>query len=123
MSTLEKVQLLEERIKKAILLIEKLKTENASLKDEVELLQMHNEELKSYTSDYSKNSKLIEDGIISALSQLEKLEESAAAEQQPAEDLPPEEDFSFEADEDSEQDDQNSYTAPEEEEDKDEPLY
>ncbi len=123
MSTLEKVQLLEERIKKAILLIEKLKTENASLKDEVELLQMHNEELKSYTSDYSKNSKLIEEGIVSALSQLEKLEDSAAAEETQSEELPPEEDFSFEADDDGEQDTQDSYTAPDEEEDKDEPLY
>ncbi len=48
MSTLEKVQLLEERIRKAIHFIEKLKSENATLADEVELLRMHNEELKSY---------------------------------------------------------------------------
>ncbi len=120
MSTLEKVQLLEERIKKAILLIEKLKTENATLKDEVELLQMHNEELKSYTSDYSKNSKLIEEGISNALIQLDQLESSASAKE---EEQPPEDDFSFEADEDD-QGSQDSYTAPEEEDDsRDEPLY
>ncbi len=83
MSTLEKVQLLEERIRKAIHFIEKLKAENATLSDEVELLRMHNEELKSYSSDYSKTNRLIEEGITSALDQLEQLEELSVQSEAP----------------------------------------
>lgn len=74
MSTLEKVQLMEERIKRAVVLIEKLKTENASLKDEIESLKMHNEELETFYNDYSKNNRLIEEGVTSALHQLDFLE-------------------------------------------------
>lgn len=74
MSTLEKVQLMEERIKRAVVLIEKLKTENASLKEEIESLKIHNEELETFYSDYSKNNRLIEEGVTSALHQLDFLE-------------------------------------------------
>lgn len=122
MSTLEKVQLLEERIKRAITLIEKLKSENNTLKDEVELLAMHNEELKGYSSDYNKNNRLIEEGITNALAQLDRLEEQSHSEEQEEETL------SFEApepesqEEDVEQD-LESYTAPDQEEDVDKPLY
>ncbi len=125
MSTLEKVQLLEERIKKAIVLIEKLKTENATLKDEVELLQMHNDELKSYNTDSSKTNRLIEEGISNALTQLDHLENDAVRRTQEEAEEAPEEDFSFETgehEEDLEADSDDSYTAPDEE-NKDEPLY
>ncbi len=116
MSTLEKVQLLEERIKRAITLIDKLKSENETLKDEVELLKMHNEELKSYSSDYNKNNRLIEEGITNALTQLDHLEQSAEAEDK-------EEHFSFKSPASEQDDDMESYTAPDEEEDVDKPLY
>ena len=124
MSTLEKVQLLEERIKRAITLIEKLKSENDTLKDEVELLTMHNEELKGYSSDYNKNNRLIEEGITNALSQLDRLEEQSHSEEQEQEEEP----LSFEApeqeaQEEDEEQDFGSYTAPDQEEDVDKPLY
>lgn len=132
MSTLEKVQLLEERIKKAIHFIEKLKAEKAALTDEVELLRMHNEELKSYTTDYSKTNRLIEEGITSALDQLGQLEEltvqpvTAAEEAFEEEALPEEqegeESFTFaEADEESEEEaeEKKSQALP----DEDAPLY
>lgn len=128
MSTLEKVQLLEDRIRKAIALIEKLKSENAALQDELEQVKSHNEELKSYTTDFSKNNRLIEEGITNALSQLEQLEEfteqAAQQEEQTDTSEPPEEDFSFEAedvDPDAGTDDEDFPV--QDEEDRDAPLY
>jgi predicted RNase H-like nuclease (RuvC/YqgF family) len=55
MLTLDKVQLLEERIKKAVTLIHKLRDENAFLRDELEMLKTHNEELKDYAKSIEQS--------------------------------------------------------------------
>ncbi|NQT58828.1 MAG: cell division protein ZapB [Bacteroidetes bacterium] len=70
MLTLDKVQLLEERIKKAVTLIQKLRDENASLREELEMLKMHNDELKDFAKSLGNDTKLIEETITNALENL-----------------------------------------------------
>lgn len=75
MLMLDKVQLLEERIKKAVALIDRLRAENSSLQEEVNILKMHNDELKDYASSFNNNNKLIEDGITKALHHLDEIDD------------------------------------------------
>jgi alanyl-tRNA synthetase len=74
MSTLDKVQLLEQRIIKATVLIHNLEKKVEELNDEVEVLTVHNEELQKYADSFSADSKLIEDSISNALDQLATIE-------------------------------------------------
>lgn len=85
MLTLDKVQLLEDRIKKAVTLINRLREQKASLEEQVQVLKAHNDELKDFAESYSHDSELIEMGISKALSQLESVE--GLDEQIPAEDM------------------------------------
>lgn len=75
MLTLDKVQLLEERIKKAVTLIKKLRDENAALRDELDMLKIHNDELKDFAKSLGTDNQLIEESIASALEDLEKVSE------------------------------------------------
>ncbi len=70
MLTLDKVQLLEDRIKKAVTLIQKLRDENASLSEELDMLKMHNDELKDFAKSLGTDTKLIEESITNALDNL-----------------------------------------------------
>jgi predicted RNase H-like nuclease (RuvC/YqgF family) len=74
MLTLDKVQLLEDRIKKAVSLINRLREENGSLNEQIQILKSHNDELKDFAENYSHDSELIEMGISKALSQLDQVE-------------------------------------------------
>lgn len=85
MLTLDKVQLLEDRIKKAVTLINRLREQKASLEEQVQVLKAHNDELKDFAESYSHDSELIEMGISKALSQLESVE--GLDDQIPAEDM------------------------------------
>jgi chromosome segregation ATPase len=85
MLTLDKVQLLEDRIKKAVTLINRLREQKASLEEQVQVLKAHNDELKDFAESYSHDSELIEMGISKALSQLEGIE--GLNDQIPAEDM------------------------------------
>jgi chromosome segregation ATPase len=85
MLTLDKVQLLEDRIKKAVTLINRLREQKASLEEQVQVLKAHNDELKDFAESYSHDSELIEMGISKALSQLEGIE--GLDDQIPAEDM------------------------------------
>lgn len=76
MLTLDKVQLLEERIEKAVSLIQKLRKENSSLHEEIEILKMHNDELKDFAKSLGNDTQLIEESISKALVQLEYLDDS-----------------------------------------------
>lgn len=76
MLTLDKVQLLEERIEKAVALIQKLRKENSSLHEEIEILKMHNDELKDFAKSLGNDTQLIEESISHALVQLEYLDDS-----------------------------------------------
>ncbi len=74
MITLDKIQLLEERIRKAVALINRLREENNSLSEQVSILKMHNEELKDFAKNYNQDNDLIERGIASSLSHLDQIE-------------------------------------------------
>ena len=74
MSTLDKVQLLEQRIIKATVLIHNLEKKIEELNDEVAVLSVHNEELQKYADSFSADSKLIEESINNALDQLATIE-------------------------------------------------
>lgn len=52
MTTLDKVQLLEQRIIKAAILIRNLEKRNEEMQDEIDVLSTHNEELQKYTETY-----------------------------------------------------------------------
>lgn len=73
MTTLDKVQLLEQRIVKATVLIRNLEKKIEELNDEVEVLSVHNEELQKYADSFSADSKLIEESINSALEHLDSI--------------------------------------------------
>lgn len=74
MTTLDKVQLLEQRIIKATLLIRSLEKRIDELTDEVEVLTVHNEELQRYADTFSADSKLIEESVSNALEHLGSIE-------------------------------------------------
>ncbi len=74
MTTLDKVQLLEQRIIKATVLIHSLEKKIEELNDEVEVLSVHNEELQKYADNFSVDSKLIEESISNALEHLGTIE-------------------------------------------------
>ncbi len=74
MLTLEQVQLLDERIRKAIALISRLREENNSLSEQINILKMHNDELKDFAKNSNQDNELIEKGIVMALSQLDQVE-------------------------------------------------
>ncbi len=74
MSTLDKVQLLEQRIIKATVLIHNLEKKIEELTDEVDVLSVHNEELQKYADTLSVDNKHIEESINNALEQLATIE-------------------------------------------------
>ncbi|MDD4259321.1 MAG: hypothetical protein PHP38_05700 [Sphaerochaetaceae bacterium] len=74
MSTLDKVQLLEQRIVKATVYIHNLEKKIEELEDEVKVLSVHNEELQQYADSFNADSKLIEESINNALDQLSTIE-------------------------------------------------
>ena len=74
MSTLDKVQLLEQRIVKATVYIHNLEKKIEELEDEVKVLSVHNEELQQYADSFNADSKLIEESINYALDQLSTID-------------------------------------------------
>ncbi len=74
MTTLDKVQLLEQRIVKATVLIRNLEKKIEELNDEVEVLSVHNGELQKYADNFSSDSKLIEESINKALVHLDSIQ-------------------------------------------------
>jgi phosphoribosylanthranilate isomerase len=74
MSMIEKVQQVELRVKKAALLIEQQRKEIADLKQSLELVQMHNEELQKYADSYKEDTKLIEESIAKSLDTLDAID-------------------------------------------------
>jgi hypothetical protein len=70
MTTLDKVQLLEQRIVKATVYIHSLEKKIEEMENEVKVLSVHNEELQRYADTFSADNKLIEESIGNALQQL-----------------------------------------------------
>lgn len=74
MTTLDKVQLLEQRIIKAAVLIRNHEKKIEELSDEIEVLSVHNEELQRYADNFRSDSKLIEESISKALDTLDSID-------------------------------------------------
>lgn len=77
MTVRDNMLLLEERVKKAVAYINKLKKDNEALKKEIEVLERdlnlvtsHNQELQSYVDNYKEDEKAIEASIESSLESL-----------------------------------------------------
>ena len=73
MSLIESSKLLEQRVKKAISLINKLRADNTELTERLNLVNNHNEELQELLSKTSADTAVIEEAITSALESLDSL--------------------------------------------------
>ena len=73
MSLIESSRLLEERVKKAIALIHKLRADNTELSERLSLVNTHNEELQELLNKTSADTAVIEEAITSALESLDSL--------------------------------------------------
>lgn len=73
MTVYQNMLLLEERIKKAVSYISKLRSENDDLNRQIKLITAHNEELQSYVDNYKEDEKLIAQSIEASLGSLNEL--------------------------------------------------
>ena len=62
--------LLEERVKKAVTYINKLRADNEGLKRDIKLITSHNEELQAYVDNYKEDTERINKSIESSLESL-----------------------------------------------------
>lgn len=74
MPTLDSMQLLELRIKKAAFLIEMLRKEKADLQEKFDLVKTHNAELEEYVESFTQGNKIVEESIAMALDTLSSIE-------------------------------------------------
>lgn len=74
MSLIESSRLLDERVKKAIALINKLRADNSELTERLTLVNNHNEELQELLAKTSADTAVIEAAISSALESLDSLD-------------------------------------------------
>ncbi len=74
MSLIESSRLLEERVKKAIALINRLRADNTELAERLKLVNNHNEELQELLNKTSADTAVIEQAITSALESLDSLD-------------------------------------------------
>jgi chromosome segregation ATPase len=77
MVTLEHIQLLENRVKQAVELISALRDENSTLQKTLSSYETRMEELEVLMETFKRDQGKIEEGILSALKQLDTLEAAA----------------------------------------------
>ena len=70
MTVYENMLLLEERVKKAVTYINKLRSDNEGLKRDIKLITSHNEELQAYVDNYKEDTERINKSIESSLESL-----------------------------------------------------
>jgi FtsZ-binding cell division protein ZapB len=70
MTVYENMLLLEERVKKAVTYINKLRADNEGLKRDIKLITSHNEELQAYVDNYKEDTERINKSIESSLESL-----------------------------------------------------
>ena len=70
MTVYENMLLLEERVKKAVTYINKLRADNEGLKRDIKLITSHNEELQAYVDNYKEDTERINKSIESSLENL-----------------------------------------------------
>ncbi len=79
MISLEQIQTLDEKVKKAIGTISDLRAENGTLKEKLNRYQGRIEELEQLIEDFKRDQGAIEQGILDAIDQLDHLEPPAAS--------------------------------------------
>ncbi len=80
MITVEQIRLLESRVTKAVDHIRLLRDENAALKRTVESSQARMEELEALVQQFKSAQTEIEQGVVRALENLERLEDEVTGE-------------------------------------------
>jgi chromosome segregation ATPase len=75
MISLEQIRLLEQKVRAAVARIGQLKQENATLKEHLSSYQKRIDELEVLVESFKTDQGQIEEGILSALAQLDQLEE------------------------------------------------
>ncbi len=70
MTVYENMLLLEERVKKAVAYIYKLRADKEDLKRNIKLITSHNEELQSYVDNYKEDTERINKSIEASLETL-----------------------------------------------------
>lgn len=76
MVTLEQIKQLDAKVAKAVELISQLRQENKALTDKLENYQLRIEELEILINEFKNSQGEIEEGILHALQELDKLEQS-----------------------------------------------
>ena len=76
MITIDQIQKLDRKVQAAVRLIGSLREENNSLKSKLDAYQKRIGELEVLIDQFKKDQIEIEDGIVSALAQLDQLEDS-----------------------------------------------
>jgi len=70
----EGIRIIERKIQRAVVLIERLKEENQNLKNEIAKLQKENQRLKEETGAMQEERSELKDKIDSAVSMLDKVD-------------------------------------------------
>ena len=87
MITLKQIQTLEEKIGKAVGLIDLLREENSTLKESLEKTQARMRELEKMVDGFKNDQEAIEEGILKAIEKLDQLEDELS--EKDAEDAAP----------------------------------
>jgi FtsZ-binding cell division protein ZapB len=74
MINLEQIKTLDEKVKQAVSVIDDLRGENSRLKQKLNSYQSRIEELERLIEDFKRDQGAIEQGILDAIDQLDKLE-------------------------------------------------
>ncbi len=74
MISLEQIKTLDEKVKQAVSVIDDLRGENSRLKQKLNSYQSRIEELERLIDDFKRDQGAIEQGILDAIDQLDKLE-------------------------------------------------
>ena len=80
MITIEQIKTLEEKINKAVDLIDRLREENSTLRSTLESTQDRMKGLEKMVDDFKNGQAAIEKGIINAIKKLDVLEDVVLAE-------------------------------------------
>ena len=73
MTVYENMLLLEERVKKAVAYITRLRTDNEGLKRDIKLITSHNQELQAYVDNYNEDTERINKSIEASLESLNEV--------------------------------------------------
>lgn len=73
MTVYENMLLLEERVKKAVAYITRLRTDNEGLKRDIKLITSHNQELQAYVDNYKEDTERINNSIEASLESLNEV--------------------------------------------------